>query len=208
MGFIYKVTNNLNQKVYIGKTSETVQKRFKEHLNECQTQKSYGRPFHQALIKYGVENFSIEILEEAPIDELNEKEKFYIKKYDSYFNGYNATLGGEGTLQYNYKEIVDFYLKNGSKQQTCQHFGCCLETVSKACKEFGIKTISKDKGQKIIRINPETKEEKIYNSIREAALEISTNTNKNFSTIRKRINYIVLHRPEQKGYGFYWKLKI
>lgn len=210
MGFIYKVTNNINGKVYIGKTVETAEIRFEEHLREAYSQKQWNRPFHLALTKYGKENFSLEVLEEVPFEKLNEKEIYYIKKYNSYIhfensNGYNATLGGDGTLKYDYQKIVDYYLKCGSKQKTCEYFNCCWETVAKACQAFKIETFSKYKGCSILRINPETGEEKEYVSIREAALEIAQTTNKNFQTVRKRLNSIILHKQNQKGYGYYWK---
>ena len=86
-----------------------------------------------------------------------------------------------------------------------EHFNCSREVINNACKAFNISTISNCQGQTIFRIDPKTQEEKEYSSIRAAALEITNLTGKNFSTIRKRINYIILHKTNQKGYGYYWK---
>lgn len=210
MGFIYKVTNIYNGKIYIGKTTKTVQERFEQHLRDCINPKIQDRPFYKALRKYGSSGFSLEVLEELPNEKLDEKEKEYIKKYNSYIgfknsNGYNATLGGDGTIKYNYKTIIDYYLLHPSKEKVQEHFNCSRDVVNNACKAFNISTISNCQGQTIFRIDPKTHEKKEYNSIRAAALEIANLTGKNFSTIRKRINYIILHKTNQKGYGYYWK---
>lgn len=212
MGFIYKVTNKINNKVYVGKTCESIEKRFMEHIQEAKTNDK-NRPFHKALNKYGSENFYIEQLEEIESNKLDEREKYWIQKENSYIgfqnsNGYNATLGGDGALTYDYRLIIEDYLLTKSKTQTAKNFNCCVETVTKACNDYNIKTISKASGVKILRISLEG-EEKSYTSIRQAAEELALILNKNSQTIRKRITYVIRHKPEQKAYGYYWKeLKI
>ena len=105
---IYKITNLINGKVYIGKTSSTIEERFKQHLNESSKKRGSKRPLYQAINKYGKENFFIELIETGISDnEINDKEIYYIKLYNSYIgfensNGYNATLGGDSKK---YKEI-------------------------------------------------------------------------------------------------------
>lgn len=91
MGIIYKVTNKINGKSYIGQTKFTLEKRKIEHEkhNDCY--------FHYALKKYGFENFKWETVEDKILKEkLNEKEKHYINEYNTFENGYNLTTGGEG----------------------------------------------------------------------------------------------------------------
>lgn len=98
---IYKITNKINGKVYIGKTTCCIEKRFREHLNDSKKNRYNKRPLYDAINKYGEENFSIEVVEtNIPDEEINEKEIFYIKQFNSYVgfkssNGYNATLGGD-----------------------------------------------------------------------------------------------------------------
>lgn len=58
--------------------------------------KNSSKPLYQAIRKYGVENFSFEVLEECDTSLLDEKEVYYINLYNSYKEGYNATLGGQG----------------------------------------------------------------------------------------------------------------
>ena len=86
MGFIYKITNNLNQKVYIGLTTKTIEQRWKEHLSVVNKHKE-KRPLYNAINKYGVENFSISIVEEVDDEFLGEREKYWINQYNSYEKG-------------------------------------------------------------------------------------------------------------------------
>jgi group I intron endonuclease len=88
---VYKITNNDNKKVYIGVTSKTFDERMKGHRNNKLKTK-----FNNALKKYGWENFTKEVIEEVDtLDELFERETFWIDFYNSYSDGYNSTLGGE-----------------------------------------------------------------------------------------------------------------
>lgn len=61
MGFIYKITNDVNGKVYIGKTLNTVESRWKEHCHDKDRRNMENRPLYRAMNKYGLEHFSIEI---------------------------------------------------------------------------------------------------------------------------------------------------
>lgn len=92
---IYKATSP-SGKVYIGMTTASLEKRKKEHIRFATR---YETPFSKAILKYGIENISWEIIDTAEtLDQLKEKEKFYIQKFDSFNNGYNCTLGGEGVF--------------------------------------------------------------------------------------------------------------
>lgn len=90
--YIYKITNNINGKSYIGQTSD-YQRRFAEHKA-----KGYGQEktkiLYYAFDKYGIENFTFEVIENKTSN-YNEREKYWIKYYDSFENGYNMTEGGE-----------------------------------------------------------------------------------------------------------------
>lgn len=92
---IYKITNNINGKCYVGQ-SDNIERRWREHKkrafkidNNQQTNLLY-----RAMQKYGIDNFKFEILEECTKDCLDEREIYYIAKYQSYINGYNLTTGG------------------------------------------------------------------------------------------------------------------
>ena len=93
---IYKITNLVNGKSYIGQ-SVNIERRFINHKSVAfnPNDRNYNYPLYRAIRKYGIENFSFEILEECLKNELNEKEVFYIDKYRTHgINGYNQDDGG------------------------------------------------------------------------------------------------------------------
>lgn len=92
---IYKITNLINNKVYIGQ-STNIKRRFREHKNSYNNsnRKDYESKKNRAFRKYGIENFSFEIIEEVNFSLLDEREKYWIKKYNSIDNGYNSCEGG------------------------------------------------------------------------------------------------------------------
>lgn len=97
---IYKITNLINGKIYIGQ-SKDIYKRWKEHKTAAR--KKTGRanyPLYSAIKKYKIENFSFEIVEICTFEESNEKEKYWIASYNSLCEkmggyGYNLTIGGQ-----------------------------------------------------------------------------------------------------------------
>ena len=98
MALIYKITNDVNGKIYIGKTTRTLTDRWVEHLND-RLEKDTSIPLYNAMNKYGIEHFSIEIVEDnIPKEEINDKERYYISYFNSlsHEGGYNVTPGGDG----------------------------------------------------------------------------------------------------------------
>ena len=89
--WIYKITNIQNNKVYIGQTIRPIEQRFKRHLNDA-LNNVLDTHFARVIRKYGKENFVIEQIDEAQTqDELNQKEQYWIKYYNSVEEGYNET---------------------------------------------------------------------------------------------------------------------
>lgn len=99
---IYKIQNLINQKCYIGQSIDIKNRWYEEKRTAFDiTAKNYEYPISRAFRKYGLENFSFEILEECSQEKLNEREKYWIRYYDSFFHGYNQTLGGDSTKSKN-----------------------------------------------------------------------------------------------------------
>ena len=109
MGYIYKIENLINHKIYIGQTTkERPTDRFSQHRYlarhpEQETSISY---LHRAMNKYGIENFSFEIVELCSEEELDEREIYWIKYYDSQNqeHGYNLADGGLGCRGYKHTD--------------------------------------------------------------------------------------------------------
>lgn len=87
---IYKVTNKVNGKVYIGQSVD-IGRRWRQHMTA-----EDDIYFHKAIQKYGVENFEWEVIEKCKKSELDERESYWIEYYDSFNKGYNCTRGGDG----------------------------------------------------------------------------------------------------------------
>lgn len=112
MIYIYKYENLINHKIYIGQTVD-FQKRCREHKNASLNKQNsdYDLPIHRAIRKYGLKNFNISIIDICNSHEqANQKEKYWIKKYNSYEEGYNATKGGQDG-GYNGKQVNIYDLK-------------------------------------------------------------------------------------------------
>ena len=89
--WIYKITNIQNNKVYIGQSIRPINQRFQRHINDA-LNNILDTHFARAIKKYGKENFVIEEIDTANTqEELNKKEQYWIKYYDSVINGYNET---------------------------------------------------------------------------------------------------------------------
>jgi len=111
-GVIYKATNKVNGKVYIGQTIVGLAKRKEGHVNDSLANRD-NNYFHNAISRYGKDNFTWEVLEKCcSKQELDEMEFHYIKQFDSFENGYNLTLGGGGMLGY---KITEEHRENLSK---------------------------------------------------------------------------------------------
>lgn len=142
MAYIYVITNLINQKRYVGKTTKTIEQRWKAHIADSKRDNIKNRPLYKAFAKYGINNFIIQELEHCSAEEASDKEQYWINKLDTYHNGYNATLDGDSKHYYDYQEIAKKYLELKTLKATSTFFQCDIETVRKACLDQNIKIIS------------------------------------------------------------------
>lgn len=115
--FIYKITNTVNNKIYVGKTTQTIEQRFKEHKKNVKADTKQSK-LYSAMKHYGVNNFIIEELDTATsTEELNEKEKYWIKELNSRDSdiGYNISAGGDGGATWSPKGTIT--INNGVKNK-------------------------------------------------------------------------------------------
>lgn len=149
MAFIYKITNLLNGKIYIGQTRMTVKQRMYKHYSRANQNDITG--IDAAIKKYGKENFSVETLEECEEDKLDERERYYINLFSSYDNGYNLTLGGQdgvGSLKmFDVEEVKNALQESGNIKQASKILNCCEETLSSFMKRNSIENPYQNKGK-------------------------------------------------------------
>lgn len=111
---IYKLTNKINGKIYIGQTTKSFEERLRGHIYDAQyRKKASDSRLSNAIRKYGIDNFKKEIIFDASnLEELNEKEEFYIKHFNSTNReiGYNIKYGGN-----NYIMPTETRIKIGGK---------------------------------------------------------------------------------------------
>lgn len=141
MGLIYKATSKTSQQSYIGLTNISIESRWNDHIGAAfnPNHPDHNFPIHRAIRKYGVEDFIVEEIDQGFGEELKQKEKYWIKYYNTYYSGYNATLGGDGQCKYDYAKIVDYYINHqGSLKQTCQEFNIYDQVVYSALKAYNI----------------------------------------------------------------------
>ena len=221
MAYIYKIINNVNQKIYIGKTSSTIEKRFKEHCNDSKKERCEKRPLYDAMNKYGIENFTVEKVEEVENDEIaSEREIYWINKLRTYIgfndcNGYNATLGGDSKRIYDYQTIAKKYLELKNQKETAKYFQCDVETVKKACQENNIEIISsqqiaKDAQKKCVKMyDLENNFIQEFETMKEAAIWVIENkltTSNKIDGVRSSIRK-ACNGQYKKAFNHIWKNK-
>ena len=121
VGIIYKVENTITREIYIGATTDSVEIRIKDHFDKAK--RGNGHKFQEAIATYGPEAFNWEQVDTAnSINELAEKEKQYVIKFNSKENGYNIDAGG------GFKKTVYKYDKSGILIEQFE----CLEDAAKS----------------------------------------------------------------------------
>lgn len=211
MGYIYKITNNINNKCYIGKTERTIQIRWLEHSKPSKWKSDL--PLYRAFLKYGINNFSIEEVEECNNAILDEREIYWIDYFDAYRNGYNCTAGGEGGIK-THEEYLDIiierYLNGERLDLICKEYHCDYACIRRNIEDKGI-VINTFAGpekvsKKIYAIDPITlKIVAEYESISEAGRALC----KEGRNPRAISNHISKQKDTQNiCHGFLWRTSI
>lgn len=220
MACVYKITNNINQKSYIGKTLHPLEKRWKEHCNDSKRERNKNRPLYRAMNKYGIENFLIEELEKTDdYDYLSEREIFWIEYYNTYGkNGYNATKGGDGKQYLDYQLIIDTYSKEQNASSVARILNITIDTVIKALKLNNIDlkksadVIADTKRKEVKMLSKDGEFIKLFSSGMEAAIFICKNENiiYNIKKTKGMSCHIsqVCNNKRQSAYGFKWEFNI
>lgn len=156
---IYKITNTVNQKAYIGQTIKSAEIRWKEHQQHAFGShiNDQNKVLYKAIRKYGLDKFTFEVLQDGitTAEELDKAEIYWINHYNTFLKGYNETLGGQ---KYHnilpIQEIIDDYMITKSARKTALKFGIDHSTVDDILNASNIPRFSfREATGKMIRIS-------------------------------------------------------
>lgn len=208
MAYIYKITNDINNKLYIGKTQFDLNKRFEEHCHDAFSRTKEHRPLYSAMRKYGIEHFHIELVEET--NNPNERETYWIEYYNSYGStGYNATKGGDGKAYINFEYAKKRYEEVQNIALVAKEMNIDKGHLGKMLRDMGIKVLSstevnqRDRSKMVNQYDKQGNFIKSFSSAIEAARAIGKIT----STSNGASSHITdCCRGKQKtAYGYIWK---
>lgn len=140
IGHLYTIVNLTNGKEYIGKTYDSIDRRFKQHISKAKS--GSNSPIHKAFRKYGVDNFKIYLLDNYPESILEQEEVKAIQLYETFTNGYNATLGGDGRRYINDNLIITEYAKTPVLAKISRNLNIDIKTIKKALQANNIEVLS------------------------------------------------------------------
>lgn len=161
MGIVYLIENDQNNKKYVGITTRNIERRWKEHLRNHKTD------IGKAIADIGKEHFLIRVIDECPDEELDEKEIYWIKHYNSFNEGYNKTAGGRNDnliVKYNvFPEVKRLWQEGKGQSQIAKELGINIETVHNYLLKGGITTkdikerhrqeVGKSKARSIVQLD-------------------------------------------------------
>lgn len=151
-GSIYIIRNYINDKVYIGQTIQAVNFRFNSHIKDSKHKKS---KFYNAIKKYGKENFYYSVLEtNLKENELDEKEQYYIRLFNSVKNGYNTGIGGEHNNRIDIPDAdilraKELYLNGYSLKEAAKEINTTRDVLTLRLKAMGVEIMVWNEVQKI-----------------------------------------------------------
>jgi hypothetical protein len=210
MGYIYKITNDINDKVYVGKTClPTIEQRFAEHLRDAKKPQLEKRPLYRAINKYGAEHFAISLIGEYPDEELNDYEIYWIGYYNGYTCGYNATKGGDGKMYLDHDAILARLKEYPYPIQVANEFNCSSDMVRQIATSNNIQVrnygIDQNK-QPVCMIDKNTNEVlKIFDSAVDGAKWCVDNGKASGIPDGTHIVAVCKNTNRKTAYGYKWK---
>ena len=205
MAYIYEITNDINNKKYIGKTEGTIEKRFQEHCQDAFRRRCEKRPLYAAMRKYGIEHFHVALLEETASPEA--REIYWIEKKQTYHFGYNATLGGDGKKYINADAVINLYSELHNQKLVAQQLAISEDSVRKVLREHNIPIIKCPTQIKAVVQKTLLGDIcKTFDSCSNAARYLISNgyTTAKLNTVTNKITECA-NGKRKSGYGFSWQ---
>jgi group I intron endonuclease len=186
-GIIYLIINKENGSKFVGQTTTQMNKVWKQHIHD--SNRMSPKPIHRAFRKFGVDKFTMKVIDECHSSLLDEKELYWIERYNTYLTegGYNDAVR---VISQDDVPKVSVVLNSTNNTSKIKPWGTLTEENRGNGKHCGLR---------IMGINIETGESKEWENAREAALEVAGDRNRNS-------NILLSARKGYKAYGYRWKL--
>lgn len=213
-GMIYLIENKINGKKYIGQTTLSVHKRWLNHCKDARM--GNDRPLCRAIRKYGQNNFIVSTIEVVDIQVLSDREKHWITFYDTYHgDGYNATLGGEGTLTVDRDKVIQLYEQYQNQNEVARQLNIHRDTVRDILNSCHISTLSseevnKNRGNRVSAYDYKTHEfVKSFDSQLQAGRWLAEQGKTKIAKLT-HLSYVIGRVAQGKdnrkqAYGYIWK---
>lgn len=205
---IYIIKNHINNKVYIGQTTKSIQKRFLKHTQDARFKTDASkRPLYQAMQKHGIQHFYVELIEVCDTKDADAREEFWIKHYNAYGSGgYNATIGGNSYRPYEYDDIAQMLQQGLGKRDIKAKLGCCPQLVARVAHTYNIPIPKSEIARPVVCCTINGEFIARYNSSAEAARAVYPTLSQppQLQTVRKNIARCC-HSPTHKtAYNYQW----
>lgn len=215
VGYIYKIYNNVNSKVYIGQTTSTPDSRLSDHISKSKQKQhnSYKLKLETAIREIGSNNFHVETIEKITAEnledlkaKLSKQEKYWIDFYNSVENGYNKSYGGLGktfTSKSEEKNIVKMYDEGKRLYEIVNEIGRDVATIRKILRKN--KRVIRNNERHVYQYDKYNTLINEYNSATEAAKAIGATTKTDIHTKTSSILEVCNKKKSRKtAYGFIW----
>ena len=164
---IYKITNQITNKVYIGQSID-IQQRWKQHKHQAKNNRKNNK-LYWAMRKYGIENFLFQTIEQCEFSQqqLDNRQRYWIEYYNSYENGYNSTRGGQikgSWTIYNPDDIRKLWDQGYSTSEIQEQLGCSKKTISQRLQGYSDYNAATSHSRGAIKAIQDGKMNHLYNT--------------------------------------------
>lgn len=205
MPIVYVIYNDINDKKYVGCTTKSIEDRFSSHVADSKKAKYRHRPLYIDMGRFGLGHFFIDKLEDVDESDMFVQEEFWISKLDSYYNGYNMSLGGKSRKTLDYNKIITLYKDTTYNQkEIAVNCGCSVDSVRKVVSSQFDVIDWKDRntvGVKCVELNIH------FKSIADASrfvIENKISSSSKVENVRIAISR-VLRKERKSAFGFRWE---
>ena len=201
---IYMISNDFNDKVYIGVTSHGIKRRWSEHKRESKRDRAKNRSLYKAMNEFGFDKLHIYVIDTCEDKDADFYEQLYISQYDSYKNGYNDTYGGSGKPFWDYEQIEKLIIQGKTYKEIVNEVGCCKDIIRNIAKYNNIEVVFDDVTSKsVIQYDKNGNYVNEYKSIEDATYAMVELTGQKYS---RHITDVCMGN-RKTAYGFIWKYK-